>query len=78
MAKNYFSGTGTKHVNQCYHYCREVHGEDKLIELFFVRTNDNEADIMTKNPTRLGHLKHSPKCQRDRQLRRGGLRHCLK
>ena len=62
MARNNSSGVRTKHVNLRYNYCREVcGGPGSLIELIFVKSADNEADIMTKNPTKLEHEKHSVK-----------------
>jgi uncharacterized protein (DUF1697 family) len=59
MARNNASGPGTRHVNHRYNYCREVHGS--LIELIFVRSEENEADILTKNPTKEEHEKHVKK-----------------
>ena len=59
MARNNSSGTGTKHVNFRYHFCRELHGS--VIELFFVKSEDNEADILTKNERKIEHDKHAPK-----------------
>ena len=56
MARNNASGPGTRHVNYRYHYCREVHGS--LIELIFVKSEENEADILTKNPTKKEQEKH--------------------
>ena len=50
MARNNASTKGTKHVNIKFHFTREVHGT--MIELIFVRTEDDEADIMTNNATR--------------------------
>ena len=59
MARNNKGGTGTRHVNIRYNYCREVHG--KLIRLIFVKSSENEADILTKNPTKAEHERHSAK-----------------
>jgi len=59
MARNNASGPGTRHVNYRYHYCRELHGT--LIELIFVKSEENEADILTKNPTNQEHEKHAVK-----------------
>ena len=42
------------------HFVRELHG-DGTVELFFVKSEDNEADILTKNATRAEHERHSPK-----------------
>jgi hypothetical protein len=43
----------TKHIDIKYHYVRECIA-DKKIELYFIPTKDNTADIFTKN---LGRLK---------------------
>ena len=59
MARNNTGGGGTRHVNYRYNFCREVHGT--LIQLHFVRSEDNEADILTKNPTKAEHEKHATK-----------------
>ena len=59
MARNNQSNAATKHVNYRVHYTREVHG--KLVELLFVRSENNEADILTKNATAKEHSKHSKK-----------------
>ena len=53
MAQNNTSGKGTRHVNMRFHYCREVNGT--LIWTNFVKSADNEADLMTKNPTKAEH-----------------------
>ena len=50
MARNNCNSKGTRLVNIRYHFCREVHGT--LIVLIFVRSEDNEANIMTKNATK--------------------------
>ena len=39
----------TRHVNVRFHFVREIHG--KVIVLEFRRSEENEADMMTKNPT---------------------------
>ena len=59
MARNNKSGTGTRHVNYHYHFCRELQGS--LIDLVFVKSEDNETDILTKNIGRKEHCKHAPK-----------------
>ena len=43
----------TKHIDIQYHYVRECIAEKK-IEVFFVPSEDNPADLFTKN---LGHIK---------------------
>ena len=59
IARNNTGGVGSRHVNYRYNFCREVHGT--LIQLHFVRSEDNEADILTKNPTKAEHEKHATK-----------------
>ncbi len=54
MARNNAKGGATRHVNYRYNYCREVHG--KLVETIFIKTHDNEADILTKNATKAENL----------------------
>ena len=59
MARNNISSAATRHVNYRYHYTREVHG--RLVKLFYVRSENNESDILTKNAMAQEHAKHSPK-----------------
>ena len=59
MARNNASGPGTRHVNFRYNFCRELHG--RLIELIFIRSEENEADILTKNVRADLFEKHSMK-----------------
>ena len=59
MTRNNSGNAGTKHVNYRMHFVREVHG--RLVELIFVRSEDNEADIMTKNMNQKEQDKHVPK-----------------
>ena len=58
MARNNASGPGTRHLNFRYHFCRELHGS--LIELIFVKSEENEADILTNVP-KTDFLNHSVK-----------------
>ncbi len=59
MARNNAKGGATRHVNYRYNYSREVHG--KLIETVFIKTQDNEADILTKNATKAEFDRHACK-----------------
>ena len=43
----------TKHIDLKYHYVCEYIAKGK-IKVFFIRSKDNTADILTKN---LGHIK---------------------
>jgi Reverse transcriptase (RNA-dependent DNA polymerase) len=48
LAKNKTSGERTKHIDMKYHFIREQ-VENGLVEIKFVRSEDNVADIFTKN-----------------------------
>jgi hypothetical protein len=53
LVKNQQVGTRTKHIDVRYHFLRE-HFEKKRFNIKFVRSEDNESDILTKNtPERL-------------------------
>jgi hypothetical protein len=60
MARNNTSYCATRHVNVRFHFVREYQEEGK-IELVFVRSEDNDADILTKNGTRAEIERHAPK-----------------
>jgi len=48
LTKNATTGSRTKHVDTRYHFVRE-YVEDGIIKVEFVRSEDNHADIFTKN-----------------------------
>ena len=54
LAKNHSLGQRTKHIDIKYHYVRDL-VENGFIEIKYVQTNWNLADIMTKS---LGEEKH--------------------
>ena len=60
MSKSNLNSTATRHVNIRYHYVREFVA-DGLIEIIFVRTDDNDSDLMTKNLHKGPFEKHSDK-----------------
>jgi hypothetical protein len=60
LTSNYTTGQNTKHVDIRYHYVRELI-ESGVLQVNFVRSNDNESDIMTKNTTRDLFEKHQNK-----------------
>ena len=60
MVRNNKSGAGTKHVNCRFHFVRELRN-DNILELIYVKSEDNEADMMCKNPTEAVFNKHTPK-----------------
>ena len=48
LTKNWLSGGRTKHVDTRYHFIKELQDQG-VIEVKFVGTKDNEANMMTKN-----------------------------
>jgi len=57
MAQNASSGVRTRHVNTRYHFVRE-NLEDGIIKIEFVKSNNNESDIFTKNVTQEIYKRH--------------------
>jgi hypothetical protein len=47
MAENSSSGVRTHHIDASYHVVRE-HGKDRLINIVFVKSSDNDAEICGK------------------------------
>ena len=60
IARNNTSGAGTRHVNIRFHYMRDLYNS-YIVVLQFVKSENNELDIMTKKPTQKEFEKHSPK-----------------
>jgi hypothetical protein len=60
LANNYTTGQRTKHIDIRAHFVRELI-VDGVLKIIFVRTDDNDADIFTKNTSEEIHLKHSSK-----------------
>ena len=54
------SSNQTKHVNTRYHFVRELI-EDGIIKIEFVRSENNNSDIFTKNLGKELFIKHSNK-----------------
>jgi hypothetical protein len=48
LAKNKTSGERTKHIDMKYHFIREQI-QNGLVEVLFVRSEENTADLFTKN-----------------------------
>ena len=60
LANNYTAGQRTKHIDIRVHYVREyIH--DGIIKIEFVRSENNDADILTKNTTEELFKFHSEK-----------------
>jgi hypothetical protein len=48
LSKNATTGNRTKHIDTRYHFVRE-YVEDGIVKVVFVRSENNDADIFTKN-----------------------------
>jgi hypothetical protein len=57
MAENSSSGVRTGHIDTRYYFVH-VHVEDGLIEIVFVKSSINEADMLTKNVEKESYEKH--------------------
>jgi hypothetical protein len=60
MANNHTTSQRTKHVDTRYHFVRN-YVEDGILKVVFVRSEDNDADIFTKNTIVELFLKHRGK-----------------
>lgn len=57
LSKNATTGNRTKHIDTRYHFVRE-YIEDGIVKVIFVRSEDNDADIFTKNLNTETFVKH--------------------
>jgi hypothetical protein len=57
MVQNASSGVRTRHVDTRYHFVRE-NLEEGIIEIKFVRSEENQSDIFTKNVNQEIYQKH--------------------
>ncbi len=60
LANNHTTSQRTKHVDTRYHFVRN-YIEDGILKVVFVRSEDNDADIFTKNTIIELFLKHRNK-----------------
>jgi hypothetical protein len=60
LASNFSVGQRTKHIDILTHFIREFI-EDEILKIILIRTEDNDADIFTKNTTEELYDKHSRK-----------------
>jgi hypothetical protein len=58
LARNYSTSGRTKHIDVRFHYIREMI-EQGMLEIVFVPTNRNIADILTKNVSLEKYKSHS-------------------
>ena len=60
LANNQFTGQRTKHIDVRWHYVRNlIQDEPKLLEIEFVKSDDNKADTYTKNVNGMLFEKHT-------------------
>jgi hypothetical protein len=73
LANNATTGQRTKHIDIRHHYIRE-HVENGIVVIRFVRSDDNDADLMTKNTSQRLYKKHTEKYMEGAMvLSRGGV-----
>ena len=60
LSRNATSGNRTKHIDTCIHFVWEYQEEGKVL-VKFIRSEDNDSDIMTKNVSGELYIKHSEK-----------------
>ena len=58
LAKNRQVGTRTKHIDIRHHFMREM-VEEKDIDIHYIRSEDNSAEIMTKNTPEAYFARHT-------------------
>jgi hypothetical protein len=66
LVKNQQLSSRTKHIDIRHHYMRDLQ-DNKALDVIFKRSENNSADIMTKNTTREVHDNHT------QQIRNGTL-----
>ena len=57
LSNNYATSQRTHHIDTCYHFVQEFI-EDGIIKIKFVRSEENKADIFTKNVNQTLFQKH--------------------
>ena len=65
MGDNAKASLRTKHIDVRYHFIRE-YIVDGTVEIIFVPSENNDADIFTKNVGKEVHKKHSMKFTEER------------
>lgn len=60
LCNNFSTGQRTKHIDICAHFVRG-YIEEEILKVVFVGTEDNDADIFTKNVVQELYEKHSKK-----------------
>jgi hypothetical protein len=62
------TGIRTRHFDARYHFIRE-NIEDGIIKMEFVKSNDNDSDIFTKNVNHERYEKHVKKFLQNKESR---------
>ena len=60
IANNEGMGQRTKHIDMKHHFVRE-HVEDGILKIVYVQSEENDADVFTKNLSGELHGKHTGK-----------------
>ena len=60
LASSPSSGQRTRHIDIRYHFVREFI-EDGVLKIIFVRSEENDSDMFTKNVTEILYKKHGNK-----------------
>ena len=66
MSKNAKAGARTKHIDVRYHHVRE-YIVDGLVDIIFVRSEENDSDIFTKNVGKMPFEKHTRKFMTEKE-----------
>ena len=64
LVNNRKTGNRTKHIDITHHFIRE-YIEDGVVEIVFVRSEENDSDVFTKNPSREISKRHKSKFMMD-------------
>ena len=67
MAKKATTSNKTKHVDTRYHFVREYIERGEIV-IEFVRSEENDSDIMTKNLGEEAYWKHADKLIEDTKM----------
>jgi hypothetical protein len=66
LTNNDSSGMRTNHIDTRLHFVRELtQGNDKLMKIEFVRSEENQSDTFTKNTSREVFRRHTSKYMKD-------------
>jgi hypothetical protein len=65
-ANNASSGMRTKHIDSRIHYVRDLpQGDDKILEIEYVRSEENKSDTFSKNNTNEVFRKHKSRYMKE-------------